>query len=116
MYTLSIKNLDKAKEEIMNSIRTEGPLQTGYLLEIVCHIIDKLNEIEKTLNNSIKNAKTENAMKILSTELKEDKEPGSYYHEWMCNLACKIFDNCDNKLTMKECNKIAAKCVLLFNW
>jgi len=113
MYTLSIKDLNKAKEEIMNSIRTEGPLQTGYLMETVCKIIDELNEIEKTLNNSIKNAKTENviadAMKVLVNELKEDKGPGSYYHGWQSNLAMKILDNCDNKLSAEKCNDIAIK-------
>lgn len=176
MYKECEDNLFECRNNLMESIKTEGPLQTGYLMETVAKIIDKLLEHDKsinnkkidweivindkcskkldnlskdlkksidenkpldipfsvifisdilkklidgflkheeTINNFIKNAKTENviadAMNVLITALKEDKEPGSYYHGWMCNLACKIFDNCSNKLSMEECNTIATK-------
>lgn len=176
MYKECEDNLFVCKNNLMESIKKEGPIQTGYLMETVCKLIDKIlvhdkkindkktdwkivindkciknldvmikglhesidenkpldipfsiffmSDIlkslidgflkhEETINNFIKNAKTENviadAMNVLITALKEDKEPGSYYHGWMCNLACKIFDNCSNKLSMEECNTIATK-------
>ena len=81
------------------------------LFEIINFIIDYICIHDRI--NEYKNAKTENVladiMEILIAELKKDKEPGSYYHGWQSNLAMKILDNCDNKLSAEKCNDIAVK-------
>jgi hypothetical protein len=47
------------------------------------------------------------AMSILKEALKEDKEPGSYYHSWQSNIACAIMDN--SKINHDKANEIAIK-------
>jgi hypothetical protein len=112
-----IKKLNDMSKDLKDSINENKPLDIPFsvifMADILKELIDGFLKHDEIISNFIKNAKTENvigqAMKILRTELNEDKEPGSYYDVWKANLACKIFDNCNNKLTMDECNKIAIK-------
>lgn len=34
------------------------------------------------------------AIKTLQDALSEDKEQGSYYHSWQCNIAMSFYDEC----------------------
>lgn len=68
------------------------------------------------------------AMSIIHTAMNEDHEPGSYYHSWLANLSCAIYDAVNSEpynfgteenpnwlgepldpTKMEDCNKIAAR-------
>lgn len=47
------------------------------------------------------------AMKVIITELKSDKSPGSIYYGWQSNIACCIMDN--SNIEHEKANEIAIK-------
>jgi hypothetical protein len=66
-------------------------------------------KLKEDIDEIIKNIDIGTAIETLVKELKKDKGLGSYYHGWQSNLAMKILDNCDNKLSAEKCNDIAVK-------
>lgn len=56
------------------------------------------------------NMTTEQAVKHLVSELRKDREPGSYYYSWQSNIAMSIYDTfpqMDNKHDL--CNEAAKR-------
>lgn len=49
----------------------------------------------------------EQAMEIVTEELRGNKSPGSWYYSWQSNLACTIMDNAD--IDHDTANKIAVR-------
>lgn len=59
---------------------------------------DSLINTAKDLQNSINDAITvEQAVDRIRLELQKDKEPGSYFHTWQCNIAMCFFDEIRHK-------------------
>jgi len=74
---------------------------------LINEIANNSLEIERLLNIKFNNIKYEEAMKIISDELKSDKSGGSMYYAWQSNLACIMQDN--SNIDHELSNKIACK-------
>jgi chromosome segregation ATPase len=112
------EHLENAEEHLEDS--NKGSYEKFYTQEYT-NLEDKVTaleaEIESLMDDNhalalkvseLKNKEitTKEAMDRLREDLSEDKNPGSYYHSWQCNIAMSFFDVCrQNKDKVKVSTK-----------